>query len=194
MTDRRPSGWVTVGLPFGCILLACGIWYLQMHRLAITRGDAKAAQLQLDTLMEDITSTKRHIQTGKVAALPATREEDTRFLEDLKKAAEDTGITIVKWASHAQPAGTQGAATGAAHPPELQGVTAILSDLEVYGPYESVRAFVLKLESWRRMISMNNMSWHRGNKAGTRLFVTVIRYVYQPGGNPARSTGTGGTQ
>ena len=133
------------------------------------------------TLDANIREAKSRGNEGKVPAVPKTKEEDTNFLNELKKNASDTSIQIVRWTSRNVPA----AGTGAAKTDEnaklaLVGLTAVVSDLEVFGPYENVRSFVIHLESAPRLLNMNNVSWHRGVQAGTRLSMTLTRYVSEP--------------
>lgn len=191
---KETSAWVTIVLPIVCALFAIGCIYYQMRRLSEAKEHTTVAEKHIALLKENIKDAGSIGEGAKLPTLSATSDEDTVFLDELKKAAQESGITIVKWDSKPKPAGSENNAT---QPAILKGVTAIHSDLEVYGPYESVRAFVIKLESWPRLLNMNSVAWHRGTKTGTRLFMDVTRYVTEvpaPAGGGTQPTETGGKQ
>ncbi len=177
---KAPTKLASVGIPCICAVIALVSVYLQYNRLTTADRNIKDAENQIKLLDEDLKKSRGNEFASKVPSVPNTPEEDTQFLDGLKLSAQRTGVTILKWSSTSKPAGTD--TPNQPQPVPLQGVTAILSDLEVQGPYESVRAFVINLESQPRLLNMNNLSWHRGTKEGTKLFVNLVRYVSQKSG------------
>jgi Tfp pilus assembly protein PilO len=188
MVDERRQKLINVWMPAFCAAVALLIVFLQYRNLNQAKADVAETQHKIQALDENLKDRVNKLGI-KAPAVLLTSKEDTMFLEDLKKAAQDTGIQIVRWTSTSRPAGAD---QGAAPPAILKGITAVNSELEVYGPYDSVRAFVRRLESWPRMLNMSGVSWHRGTKDGTRLFMTVIRYVREP--SVGSASATGGTQ
>lgn len=183
--------WFSVGMPVAFILFALGTVYFQSRRLNETTDSVKRAEKKLEVLNKSIKEYAAQPEGEKLPTVAATQEEDTRFLEGLKKVAQETGAELVKWTSTVRPAGTEGVVVpGSAPPPELKGVKEVVGDLEVYGDYAAVRAFVQRLETGSRLVNMSNITWRRGLQSGTRLQLTVIRYVTE---STAGSEATGGS-
>ncbi len=196
--DLGESKLISVWLPVFCVVLAAAVGYNQYHRLTQARSDLDKANLELQSIERKIQESKQAMENDRVPTVTSTKEEDTQFLNGLKKAAVETGVQIVRWSAKAPDTALQG---GPPPPAALKGITTVESNLEVYGPYESVRAFVVRLESAPRLLNMNHISWHRGQYTGTRLAMTLTRYVSEPGASSADKgpqspvvTGAGGTK
>jgi hypothetical protein len=176
MSPENKPFLTTVVLPLGCALLALGSVLFQMHRLNEAKAQVADTNNQIRLLDTALVDSTTKTFGNKIPAPPQTKEEDTVFLDEIKQAAQQANVTIIRWTSTPKPANEE------TNPPQdfLKGVTAIHSDLEVSGEYDSVLAFVVKLESWPRLLNMNNIAWHRGNQTGTRLFMNVIRYASAP--------------
>ncbi len=203
MTPEKKKGasWLSIAAPIFCLLLAIGTVLYQYLRLTNARTDLVTTRNQEKTLDQSLAATAASKGIIHTPSVPETPQEDTQFLTGLRQAAAESGIQIVKWSSSSRPAGTGGASGTATpnqkQPAALKGLTEILSDLEVFGPYDNVRAFVMRLEASPRLLNMDHVSWHRGQKDGTRLFMILTRYVSSPGaganpGGQAAPTGTTG--
>lgn len=179
MSRMRNSRLLSVGMPIVFVFFGFVMVFIQYRRLSDANSSLADSQKKLDSLNAIVAKAKIEPEGDKIPVVPATREEDTRFLEGLKRTAQETGTQLVKWVSTIRPAGSQPGvtSTGNTPPSELKNVYEVLGDLEVYGDYNAVRAFVQRLEAGPRLLNMNNVTWRRGIKSGTRLQMTVIRYV-----------------
>jgi|GEM_PF-5716605 len=187
MSGYRDSKWVSVGMPVAFVVFALVMVYVQYHRLTEARSDLASSEKKLSELEATLKKSQIEPVGEKIPSVPATKEENNRFVAVLKTTAQQAGAAIVKWNSTTRPAGSDDQGPRGAPPPELKGITEVVSELEIFGSYEGVRAFVKRLEAWPRLVNMNNVTWRRGNQSGTHLQMTVIRYVTEA--KEARSSG-----
>ena len=183
MSASTPNRLVSVGLPIACLFIALGLGGYEYLRKINAHDELLATRTKLAAVQQDLRNVIRDpVMAARFPAALDTKQEDTHYLEQLRQSAQECGVQIVRWVRIDQPKpGTSNGNTTAGPAPDLKGLTPVVSDLEVYGPYESVRAFVRRLENSERLLNMDDVSWHRGQVDGTRLFVKLTRYLSAPG-------------
>jgi hypothetical protein len=117
----------------------------------------------------------------------AGQQEQSQFIDLLRKCALETGTEIVRWsnsaASDKNTTASTAPANGTASPARKlpDGVLQITSEVEVKGQYPKVRNFLYKLQLNPRLLTVYKARWSRDSKyPNTIAQFTLSRYVHLP--------------
>jgi hypothetical protein len=161
------------------ICVALGTWLVwSQYRRTVTLeedlGNVTRNLLFQKTMIDEIGSQPL---AAKEPAAPFSDAEQSAFLEGLRQIARSSGVTLSKW-------------TNVPSPPKAEndkvllpaGITPMLSNLEVSGPYEAIRSFLYEVARAPRLLNFSSVRWIRKEDSDiTTLSVTITRYVTPPG-------------
>jgi hypothetical protein len=177
------------------LCLATSTGFIAARRSAFVEAakrDATAGD-ELQRAREEKHAVIKRPPERRFAATPRKPDEETKFITELRQRAFASGVTIVRWNSHA----TTYETPKANGPPTaetlakqlLVGYTRVDCDLALQGPYRALRSFIGGLWEADRLFTMRRVDWNRTVKA-SELSVTVSRYVAPaPPKNGTKTTG-----
>ncbi len=154
-----------------------------------------ALKMEHDKVQKDVGSVQLQLklaatqQEGKRHPTElAGQQEQSQFIDLLRKCALETGTEIVRWSNTAvndkttptpTPAPANGTAPAGRKLPD--GVLQITSEVEVKGQYPKVRNFLYKLQLNPRLLTVYKARWSRDSKyPNTTAQFTLSRYVHLP--------------
>jgi len=158
------------------LCLAVGGWVVWNQKTRLDSVVAERAQVEknLEFKKKMILDIGSQPLAEKEPTVPASDAEQAAFLEGLRSIAKNSGVTLTRWSNVPAPAADP-------NKPETglpQNVSAILSTLEVNGPYSNVRSFLYSIARAPRLLNFSGIRWARaGDSGNTLLSVTVTRYV-----------------
>jgi hypothetical protein len=171
---------IVIFLPIVCLIFGAAVAYSQYRRMVSFQEQQAALQVKIDRLQQTIKETTGQDASLKIATFPRTVDEEPNFLNRLKLLAADSGVKIIRWTSTAKPAGVAPGTEASKQPPALKDVTEIASRVDIAGPYAAVRAFTVRALDSPRLLAINDIVWARDQKSGTKLSMTLSRYVTPP--------------
>jgi Tfp pilus assembly protein PilO len=171
---------ISILLPIVCLIFGLAVAYSQYRRLQALEKDRDAVQGKITRLQQTLRASTGDAPYEKLATYPATTSEEPSFLNRLKQLAAESGVQILRWSSTRKLAGTTPGAQPTEQPPALRDITEITSKLEVAGPYNSVRAFTVRVLDSPRLLTISDVTWGRDTQLGTKLSMNLSRYVAPP--------------
>lgn len=118
------------------------------------------------------------LETMKTATVAMSKQEEAQYLDFLRRAARDTGVSLARWSANSSPMPVAPPPGGAPPSPLLKDVRPMPGILQVVGPYPKIVAFNTRLLNSPRLLNLTNVNWTREDKTeNTRLEMTITRYV-----------------
>jgi hypothetical protein len=172
-------------VPIISIFVAVVLTLVEAHRYREYGRELVVTQRQinqLDILIKDLDSKPPISVIPVILQSPA---EQPDFIDILRSRAEQTHISLTRWANTAA-APNSAAASGGGTPLPAE-VSAINCSIEVAGKYNDLRHFLYSLQDGPRLFTLSDMMWARNEKWPiTTLKFNIARYVTMNGPAPAR--------
>jgi hypothetical protein len=181
----RLSGVV---VPLGSAMIALFLVMFQVRRLHEFEEERTRTTTQMSQLEKQIREMKSQPQRAKVAVVPPVSNEQSLFLNMIRRFAISSRVQLVKYENKPAPSPLSADAKTSAKPTGLPaGVTALSSNVEVAGDYQALRQFMYKLLRAPRLYNTTDLKWMREQQRNqqevvppTHLTFTLTRYVYVP--------------
>jgi hypothetical protein len=165
--------------PVGAAFVAGSVYGFEvrrLHRFEAERAKAEAQMASLERLVKEIEAQPDIV---RIPTADQTPQEQAQFLTALRSWAEARHVQLVRWTNVVTAPSSPEAGQATTLP---AGVTAIVSNIDVKGRYDDARQFLYDLQRSRRLLTLNNVRWTRGEKwPGTEVFFSLTRYVTPPG-------------
>lgn len=161
------------------VCLALGVWLVwsQYRRSVALEDDLARVRKNVEFQKSMIAEIGSQPLAAKEPSLTMSDAEQATFLEGLRKIAGDSGVVLTKWSNVAAPAPDPEGKVA----PLPDGVIPVLSNLEVNGPYASVRSFLYEIGKAPRLLNFSAVKWRRKDTDDTTtLSLTITRYVSPP--------------
>lgn len=189
------ASWIklaTVLMPIVAVLAAGFLVFLQVTHLRSLSEQRTKTEHDIAFLEQLSHQMQAQPTLTKVAAIPPTLDEQSLFLDMIRKFADQSQIHLVRYTNRvvpAPPADSPEAKKNALPP----GVMALTSDVEVSGNYNGIRQFLYQLLHSPRLYNTTDLRWNRGTNTEqwptTHLTFTLLRYVATPIIPPVKPTG-----
>lgn len=165
-------------VPIGCFILVCVEVGIQVVRLRAASLEAARIDREMATVEQGLADIGKRAVPTRVAAVPATPKEQPQFLDVLRAYAALSRVKLVRWdAVQPPPPGQAQSKTDLQLP---DGVTAMVSTVQVEGRYGQVREFLYRVMYAPRLYTMTAPTWRRDPaRATTHITLTITRYVRQ---------------
>lgn len=167
---------------------------IALYFLVVPRYQAlKADEAELGTTNAAVLAKRTLIEEGMrqaesqtvIAQVPADRDEKTRFLTELNSVARSCGVrftSITSTAAENAPPPTSAGGADAANSPASQGglppgTVPVALQMNVEGTYQSLALFFARLETYPRLISVNNVSMSSGQYPRLTAQFRMTRYT-----------------
>ena len=189
------TSWIklaTVLMPVVAVLAAGFLIFLQVTRLRSLGEQQTKTENDLVFLNRLSQEIKNQPTLNKIAAIPPALNEQSLFLDMIRKFADQSQVHLVRYTNRVVPAPSADSpeAKKNALPP---GVLALTSDVEVSGNYNGIRQFLYQLLHSPRLYNTTDLRWSRGTNTDqwpiTHLTFTLLRYVETPIIAPAKPAG-----
>jgi Tfp pilus assembly protein PilO len=161
------------------VCLALGVWLVwsQRQRSVTLEQDLARVRKNVEFQKSMIAEIGSQPLAAKEPSLTMSDAEQATFLEGLRKIAGDSGVVLTKWTNVAAPAPDPNSKAE----PLPDGVLPVLSNLEVNGPYASIRSFLYEIGRAPRLLNFSAVKWRRKDTDDTTtLSLTITRYVSPP--------------
>ena len=161
-------------VPILCLAVGGWVVWSQKTRLESLTAEYQRVEKNLKFQKDMIAAIGNEPLAQKEPTVASSDAEQAEFLDGLRTIAKESGVTLTKWTNVAAPA--QDPEKKDAGLP--QGVSPILSTLEVNGPYPNVRQFLYTIARAPRLLNFSGIRWARSTSGdNTDLSVTITRYV-----------------
>ena len=162
--------------PILCLALGTWLVWSQYRRSVTLADDLARVHKNVEFQKSMIAEIGSQPLAEKEPSLAMSDAEQATFLEGLRKIASDSGVVLTKWTNVAAPTNPDAKAD-----PLPDGIIAVLSNLEVNGPYSSVRSFLYEIGKAPRLLNFSAVKWGRKDTDDTTtLSLTITRYVSPP--------------
>lgn len=187
----RTLSWL---LPLASCLIAGGLVLWQYMRANTIQKESDSTLALIGSLKQSIGQWQSDEGREKIPYALDTKLEEAMFLDGVRQKALQRGVKLVKWVNEPPKSagddqtGVRGAANSEELPEALRSVRTLISNVEVEGSYEGVRAFVKDLLASNRLLTLKTGVWDRGEKATANKFnFKLHRYISStpPAGIPA---------
>lgn len=176
----RLAGWLVSGC---CLVLSAGL-LVQRHAAFMASASAERnAAVDLMKAREALDALQKQPADRRFACAPREKDEETRFLLDLRRRAHQAGVSIVRWSSHATTYATKMGEKPQPDAKVIEGVTKIGCDLGLAGSYPGLRSLLADLARSDRLLTVSHVEWNRTDK-GSELSMSLGRYLKPAEGAP----------
>ena len=172
--------------PIVCLLITGAAAFIQYRKVTALRADIVTADAQIAVVDQKLKEIQLTPPTSRVAAVPLSTHEQPMFVNWLRETATASRVEMTKWTNMPAPPPPPQSTTAAADQPKdpnapkplPRGYLALVSAVEVSGKYGDIRDFLYLLLRSERVVTLNGVKWHRGEKwPKTKVSFTLTRYV-----------------
>lgn len=166
---------VAVSIPLVAFVGVAAFVGVQVGHLRGLEAERGRLQKSVRQLEFDAKTASPVVEQGQSPIVPGGEHEQAAFLEELRLAASQNGVQLVKWNLAVKQA------AGGAKPKgvTLPGASAIECQIEVSGTFRDLRAFLYDLAKSQRFYAFGNVNWRRDRDRypKTNLRFTLTRFV-----------------
>ena len=190
------AAWIRLAtylMPIVAVPAAIFLVFLQWTHLRALQEQRTKTEHNLAFLDQLSHEMKTQPPLRKVAVIPPTLDEQSLFLDMVRKFADQSHVHLVRYTNRPAPPPPPADSAEAKKNGMPPGVAALTSDVEVSGDYNGIRQFLYQLLHAPRLYNTTDLKWTRGayNERWpiTRLSFTLLRYVEAPIVVPAKPAG-----
>ena len=185
----RVLSWL---LPLGSCFIAAVLVGWQYWRLHSLQKETESTVALIGSLKESIGQWQSSEGREKIPYAMDSRLEEAAFLDGVRRQALQRGVRLVKWVNEPPrpQAEIQNSSTNAdtGQPPvpeAVKSVRTLISNVEVAGPYDSVRSFMKDLLTSQRLLTVKTGTWERGEASESNRFNFKLHRYISPAPPPA---------
>lgn len=185
------SKTLAVSIPLVAFVGVAACVGFQVSGLRSQEAERGRLEKSVRKLEFDAKSATPVVENGQSPAVPSGELEQSAFLEELRLAASQNGVQLVKWNLAVKKAAGAAKDKGIA----LPGASAIECQIEVAGTFRDLRAFLYDLAKSRRFYAFGDVNWRRDRDRypNTNLRFTLTRFVEGAAGPLAKNSAPGET-
>ncbi|MCW5943384.1 MAG: hypothetical protein KIS66_14225 [Fimbriimonadaceae bacterium] len=185
------SKTVAVSIPlvaFAGIAAFVGVQVGQLRRLEAEQSRLQQSVRKLEFGSKTVAPV---VELEQAPIVPSGEREQAAFLEELRLAASQNGVELVKWNLAVQ----KPVASPTSKSVSVPDASGIDCQIEVAGTYQDLRAFLYDLAKGQRFYAFGNVNWRRDRDRypKTSLRFTLTRFVTGPAESFAKNPAPGET-
>ena len=170
-------------LPIMAVVAVGFFIVIQWNRLHTLQAQQQKTEHDIVFLDNLFLQMKARPAMSKVAVVPPALDEQSQFLDMIRKFADQNQIHLVRY-THRIVAPSAADSTEAKKSGIPLGVLPIASEVEVSGNYNGIRHFMYQLLHSPRLYNTTDLKWSRESNGEkwpiTHLNFTLLRYVSTP--------------